>query len=139
MRVRDVMTANVEACSAQDTFQSAAGKMSSLGVGALPVMQNGQVVGMVTDRDLVVRGLSHNETGGTIQGVMSAHVVTISPQASVEEAAALMSQHQVRRLPVVENGNLVGMLALGDLAVQQQSDQKAGAALTQISEKDQLH
>lgn len=139
MQVRDVMTANVEACSAQDNFQSAASKMSSLGVGALPVVQNGQVVGMVTDRDLVVRGLSHNNAAGTIQGVMSNHVVTVSPDASVEEAAALMSQHQVRRLPVVENGNLVGMLALGDLAVQQQSDQKAGAALSEISEKDHLH
>ncbi|RIW32763.1 CBS domain-containing protein [Bacillus salacetis] len=132
------MTADVEACSAQDTYQSAAGKMSSLGVGALPVMQNGQVVGMVTDRDLVVRGLSHNNQAGTIQSVMSGRVVTVSPEASVEEAAALMSQHQVRRLPVVENGNLVGMLALGDLAVQQQSDEKAGAALTQISERNHL-
>ncbi|MGD6968514.1 CBS domain-containing protein [Rossellomorea vietnamensis] len=133
------MTAHAEACSAQDSFQSAADKMSSLGVGALPVVQNGQVVGMVTDRDLVVRGLSPNETAGTIQGVMSYHVVTVSPVASVEEAAALMSQNQVRRLPVVENGNLVGVLALGDLAVQQQSDQKAGAALSEISEKDHLH
>ncbi|WP_252183665.1 CBS domain-containing protein [Rossellomorea vietnamensis] len=133
MRVRDVMTAHAEACSAQDSFQSAADKMSSLGVGALPVVQNGQVVGMV------VRGLSHNEAAGTIQGVMSYHVVTVSPVASVEEAAALMSQNQGRRLPVVENGNLVGMLALGDLAVQQQSDQKAGAALSEISEKDHLH
>ncbi|TYS14875.1 CBS domain-containing protein [Rossellomorea vietnamensis] len=127
------MTAHAEACSAQDSFQSAADKMSSLGVGALPVVQNGQVVGMV------VRGLSHNEAAGTIQGVMSYHVVTVSPVASVEEAAALMSQNQGRRLPVVENGNLVGMLALGDLAVQQQSDQKAGAALSEISEKDHLH
>ncbi|MGM0846757.1 MAG: CBS domain-containing protein [Bacillota bacterium] len=97
------MTAQAAACSAEDSFQSAADKMSSLGVGALPVVQNGQVVGMVTDRDLVVRGLSHNETAGTIQAVMSNNVVTISPDASVDEAAALMSQHQARRLPVVEN------------------------------------
>lgn len=63
-------------------------------------------------------------------------VVTVYPDTSVEEEEVLMSQHQVRRLPVVENGNLVGMLALGDLAVQQQSDQKAGAALSEIFEKD---
>jgi CBS domain-containing protein len=139
MQVRDVMTANVEACTAQDSFQSAASKMSSLGVGALPVVQNGQVVGMVTDRDLVVRGLSQSTGAGNISGVMSQNVVTVSPDASVQEAAALMAQNQVRRLPVVENGNLVGMLALGDLAVQQQSDQKAGAALSEISEHDHLH
>nr|WP_262371038.1 CBS domain-containing protein [Rossellomorea vietnamensis] len=97
MRVRDVMTAHAAACSAQNSFQSAADKMSSLGVGALH---------------------------GTIQGVMSNHVVTVSPDAPIEEAAALMSQHQVHRLPVVANGNLVRMLALGDLAVPQQSIKK---------------
>lgn len=64
------MTPHAEACSAQNSFQSGADKMGSLGVEGLPVVQNGQVVGMVTDRDLVVRGLSHNETAGTTQGVI---------------------------------------------------------------------
>lgn len=66
--------------------------------------------------------------------VMSNHVITVSPDPSVEEAAALMSQNQVRCLQVVENGNMAGMLALGDLAVQLQSHQKSGAALSEISD-----
>ncbi|KAA0560630.1 CBS domain-containing protein [Rossellomorea aquimaris] len=133
MQVRDIMSTNVEAASNQDSLQSVASKMSSKNVGSVPVVENGQVVGMVTDRDIATRGLTQGAQGNVSQ-VMSQQVVTISPDASVEEASALMSQHQVRRLPVVENGQLVGMLALGDLAVQQQSDQSAGSALSGISQ-----
>lgn len=134
MQVRDIMSTNVEAASNQDSLQSVASKMSSKNVGSVPVVENGQVVGMVTDRDIATRGLTQQGAHGNVSQVMSQQVVTISPDASVEEASALMSQHQVRRLPVVENGQLVGMLALGDLAVQQQSDQSAGSALSGISQ-----
>ncbi|MCP3741918.1 CBS domain-containing protein [Rossellomorea sp. BNER] len=137
MRVRDIMSTNVEACSGQDSLQAVASKMNSMNVGSVPVVENGQVVGMVTDRDLVTRGLTQNAQGNISQ-VMSNNVVSVSPDATSEEASALMSQHQVRRLPVVENGQLVGMLSLGDLAVQQKSDQSAGSALSQISQ-NHLH
>ncbi|MEL3972913.1 CBS domain-containing protein [Rossellomorea oryzaecorticis] len=134
MKVRDIMSTNVEAASNQDSLSNVSSKMQSKNVGSVPVVENGQVVGMITDRDIATRGLTNGTQGDNASQVMSQNVVTISPDASAEEAAALMSQHQVRRLPVVENGNLVGMLALGDLAVQQKSDQSAGGALTQISE-----
>jgi CBS domain-containing protein len=137
MKVREVMSTNVECCSNQDSLQTIASKMESLNVGAIPVVENGQVVGMVTDRDLALRGLGSNGSGNASQ-VMSNNVVTISPDASLQEASALMSQHQIRRLPVVENGNLVGMLSLGDLAVEQMSNDSAGDALTQISQNDEL-
>ncbi|XXM71570.1 CBS domain-containing protein [Lysinibacillus sphaericus] len=133
MKVRDLMSTNVEAASNQDSLSNVASKMQSKNVGSVPVVENGQVVGMITDRDIATRGLT-NGTQDNVSNVMSQNVVTISPDASAEEAAALMSQNQIRRLPVVENGNLVGMLALGDLAVQQKSDQSAGGALSQISE-----
>ncbi len=138
MKVRDIMSTNVETCSNQDSFQQVASKMQSMNIGAVPVVENGQVVGMVTDRDLVTRGLTQS-TQGNVSQVMSNNVVTISPDASLQEASALMAQNQVRRLPVVENGQLVGMLALGDLAVQQQSDESAGDALSNISVPSQLH
>jgi CBS domain-containing protein len=137
MQVRDIMTRHVEACSNQDSLQAVASKMSSMNVGAMPVVENGQVVGMVTDRDLTVRGLTQSKPGAVSQ-VMTQNAVTISPDASVESASALMAERQIRRLPVVENGQLVGMLALGDLAVQQKSDRSAGTALSQISE-NHLH
>ncbi|MEH7347934.1 CBS domain-containing protein [Gottfriedia acidiceleris] len=135
MRVRDVMSSSVECCSNQDSLQSVASKMESLNVGAIPVVENGQVVGMITDRDLALRGISQ---GGNANAslVMSNNIVTIDCNASLQEASNLMAQHQIRRLPVVENGNLVGMLSLGDLAVHEQSDESAGEALSQISQND---
>jgi len=135
MKVRDVMSSNVESCSNQDSLQAVASKMESLNVGAIPVVENGQVVGMITDRDLALRGIGHNGNGHASQ-VMSNNIVTIDADANLQEASSIMAQHQIRRLPVVENGNLVGMLSLGDLAVQDQSDESAGAALSQISQND---
>jgi CBS domain-containing protein len=135
MKVRDVMSSNVECCSNQDSLQSVASKMESLNVGAIPVVENGQVVGMITDRDLALRGIGQNGNANASQ-VMSNDIVMIDCNASLQEASSLMAQHQIRRLPVVENGNLVGMLSLGDLAVQEQSDESAGEALSQISQND---
>jgi CBS domain-containing protein len=135
MKVRDVMSSNVECCSNQDSLQSVASKMESLNVGAIPVVENGQVVGMITDRDLALRGINQGGNANASQ-VMSNNIVTIDGNASLQEASTLMAQHQIRRLPVVENGNLVGMLSLGDLAVQEQSDESAGEALSQISQND---
>jgi len=135
MRVKDVMSSNVECCSNQDSLQSVASKMETLNVGAIPVVENGQVVGMITDRDLALRGINQGGNANASQ-VMSNNIVTIDCNASLQEASNLMAQHQIRRLPVVENGNLVGILSLGDLAVQEQSDESAGEALSQISQND---
>lgn len=135
MRVKDVMSSNVECCSNQDSLQSVASKMETLNVGAIPVVNNGQVVGMITDRDLALRGISQGGNANASQ-VMSNNIVTIDCNASLQEASNLMAQHQIRRLPVVENGNLVGILSLGDLAVHEQSDESAGEALSQISQND---
>ncbi|PGL71314.1 CBS domain-containing protein [Bacillus sp. AFS055030] len=129
------MSSNVECCSNQDSLQSVASKMESLNVGAIPVVENGQVVGMITDRDLALRGINQGGNANASQ-VMSNNIVTIDCNASLQEASHLMAQHQIRRLPVVENGNLVGILSLGDLAVQEQSDESAGEALSQISQND---
>jgi CBS domain-containing protein len=136
MQVRDVMSTNVQSCSNQDSLSTVASRMQNSNIGALPVVENNQIVGMVTDRDMVIRGLTNGNTNDSIQNVMSNHIITISPTASLEEASQLMSQHQVRRLPVVENGNLVGMVSLGDLAIREQANQNAGQALTQISKHD---
>ncbi|MBM7703157.1 CBS domain-containing protein [Metabacillus iocasae] len=136
MRVRDVMSSNVQSCSNQDALSSVASKMQSSNIGALPVVENNQVVGMITDRDMVVRGLTSGNANSNVSSVMSNHVISVSPDASLEEAASIMSQNQIRRLPVIENGSLVGMVSLGDLSVRQQADQSAGQALSHISEKE---
>ncbi|GGB68965.1 CBS domain-containing protein [Fictibacillus barbaricus] len=134
MQVRDVMSTNIQSCSNQDSLQEVASKMEAQNIGAVPVVENGQVVGMVTDRDLAIRGLTNGSSN--VSQVMSNNIVTIASDASLEEASALMSQHQIRRLPVVDNGQFVGMLSLGDLAVREQSNQSAGNALSQISQNN---
>lgn len=138
--VRDVMSTNVEYCTPLDNAFEVATKMKDLNVGAIPIIENGQLLGMITDRDLVVRGIAEKRSGSnSVTNLMSEQLETISPAASVEEAARIMAEKQIRRLPVVENGQLVGILSLGDLAVEEQSDEKAGYALSEISESPELH
>lgn len=138
--VRDIMSTNVEYCTPQDNAYEVASKMKDLNVGAIPIVENGQLIGMITDRDLVVRGIAEKRSGSNaVTNLMTDELVTISPSATVEEAARLMAEKQIRRLPVVENGQLVGIVSLGDLAIEEESDQKAGYALSEISEPPELH
>ncbi|WP_026582011.1 CBS domain-containing protein [Bacillus sp. J33] len=136
MQVKDVMSTNVQSCSVNDDLRKVASIMQSSDIGSMPILENNQVVGMITDRDMVIRGLTNGTANDTIQTIMTNNVVTISPDASLEEAGQLMAQNQIRRLPVVEGGNLVGMISLGDLAIREQANENAGQALTQISKHD---
>lgn len=134
--VREVMTTNVDFCTPLDNVFEVAIKMKDLDVGAIPIVENGQLLGMITDRDLVVRGIAEKHPGSnSVTNVMSDHLITIGPDASIEEAAHTMAEHQIRRLPVVENGGLIGIVSLGDLAIRDYSDDQAGEALSEISEE----
>ncbi|WP_096154762.1 CBS domain-containing protein [Bacillus sp. FJAT-45066] len=133
--VREVMSTNVDVCTPLDNVFEVATKMKDLNVGAIPIVENNQIIGMITDRDLVVRGIAEKHPGSNpVTNVMSENLVTISADASLDEASNLMAEHQIRRLPVVENGQLVGIVSLGDLATNQYSDDSAGDALSEISE-----
>ncbi|ATA59411.1 Inosine-5-monophosphate dehydrogenase [Geobacillus stearothermophilus] len=115
-------------------------KMREFNVGAIPIVDQGRLVGMITDRDLVVRGIAEKHPGSTaVTEVMSRELVTVSPDDSVQKAADIMARHQIRRLPVVEGGRLVGIVALGDLATNRYSDESAGRALSEISEQHRVH
>lgn len=134
-RVSEIMTRDVESCSLLDNVYEVALKMKEWNVGAIPVVDNDQLVGMITDRDLVVRGIAEKRPGSTqVSKVMSEELITVSPDTTVKEAADIMAKHQIRRLPVVENGRLAGIVSLGDLAIRKFSDEAAGEALSQISE-----
>ena len=138
--VRDIMTTNVEYCTPLDNVYEVAVKMKELDVGAIPIIDNEKLIGMITDRDLVVRGIAEKRAGSNqVTNVMSEKLITVTPDVSLEEAASLMADHQIRRLPVVENEKMVGIVSLGDLSVERMSDEKAGIALSEISEPDQLH
>lgn len=133
--VREMMTKTVQSLGPSDPIIQAARLMKDLDVGSIPVVEHGQVCGIITDRDIVLRVVA---TGGdansrTIREVMTDRIVVAAPDWDLAKAAKTMADEQVRRLPVVENGQLVGMLALGDVAVDGNKDQVSGEALSEIS------
>jgi CBS domain-containing protein len=134
MNVAEVMTANVDCCNPESTFKEVAMKMKELDVGVIPICDNEKLVGIVTDRDIVIKGLAKDISAESkISVLVTDDVVKGSKEMSVEEAAKVMSQHQIRRLPIVEEDKLIGIVSLGDLAVNNQSSDDAGQALKDIS------
>lgn len=133
--IRDTMTPSPKTIEPGTTVQEAARTMKSEDVGSLPIVEGDQLVGVVTDRDLAIRVLAEGRSGETTVGeVASKDVVTIDPQQTLEEAVRLMAEHQLRRLPVVEeDGKLVGILAQADIA-QLGHDELTGETVQQISQ-----
>lgn len=135
-QLRDIMTSNVVTVNETQTVQEAAALMSEYNIGAIPVVNNNkQIVGIVTDRDITLRTTAQGEDAQTpVSEVMTAQqIVQGTPDMDVHRAADLMAEQQIRRLPVVENGQIVGMVALGDLAVQNKYANEAEEALQSIS------
>jgi CBS domain-containing protein len=120
MKVSDVMTTDVETVPMNGTLEEAASIMKVENVGAVPVVdEDDDLVGIITDRDIVVRCVADgkNPSETSVEEVLSHDLETIEPDADLEEAAQLMADKQIRRLPVCEDGELVGMLSIGDIAV----------------------
>ncbi|SET33047.1 CBS domain-containing protein [Natronincola peptidivorans] len=135
MKVREIMTNHVSAANANSTIDEIARKMKELNVGSIPICDSqNHVVGIVTDRDIVVRGIVDGfQASDQVDKVMSKELIAISPDSHVHEAARIMAQNQIRRLPVIENGKLVGVVSIGDLAVRNIYVDDAGKALSDIS------
>jgi|SRR5215210_1109266 len=133
--IQDVMTSNPTTIQPTTSAQDAARTMKSEDVGSLPIVENDRLTGVVTDRDLALRVLGEGRGGETpVAEIASKDVVTVDPQQSLEEAARLMAEHQVRRLPVCEeDGRLVGILAQADIA-QSGHDVLTGETVEQISQ-----
>ncbi|MBS4536579.1 CBS domain-containing protein [Clostridium sp. D2Q-14] len=138
MKVREVMTDNVRAMLNSASIRDIAKEMNVLGVGSIPITsRDNRAVGIVTDRDIVVRALtSEKNINDPISSIMTKDLISISPDTDIHEAARLMAEKQIRRLPVVENGKLVGIVSLGDLAVRDVYANEAGDALSNISLPD---
>lgn len=137
MKLREVMTNPVVRIHPEESVTVAARTLSRYNIGALPVCgSDGRLCGMVTDRDIVTRCLASGRAPGStaVRDVMTRQVISAQPDMEVSLAAGLMGREQIRRLPVVENERLCGMVSLGDLAVQEDSAIEAGDALTEISE-----
>ncbi|WP_438446732.1 CBS domain-containing protein [Gorillibacterium sp. sgz5001074] len=135
--VKDIMTTDIATVTLKDNVYEIAVLMAKNDIGFVPVVDGKKLLGVVTDRDLVVRGYAEkNEGSAKVEKVMSNDVTTITSDTTIDEAAKLMAKNQIRRLPVVDNGNLVGVVAIGDLAVRDKFEDEAGDALSKISEKD---
>jgi CBS domain-containing protein len=117
-KIRDVMTPAPVMLSERQTANDAARMMKDCDVGDVLVCSDGgKLLGIATDRDLVVRGLAEGRGGETpLRELCSTEVTTLSPDASIDDAVALMGSCAVRRIPVLQNGDLVGIVTLGDLA-----------------------
>ena len=136
MKLRDVMTNPVIRIHPEESVAVAARTLEHYNIGALPVCGNdGRMCGLITDRDIVTRCLASGRSpvSTTVRDVMTANVIAARPDMDTALAAGLMGREQIRRLPVVENGRLCGMVSLGDLARREESIMEAVDALTEIS------
>jgi CBS domain-containing protein len=136
--VRHAMTESPTTISPQMNAFDAAGLMKSQDIGVLPVVEDTKLVGLVTDRDLVLRVLAErkNPIEVKVGDICTSTPVTVTPDMKLSEARELMEQHKVRRLPVMKGEELVGVLSLGDVAWADASTREVGEALQAVSESD---
>jgi CBS domain-containing protein len=133
--VRDAMTENPRSIAASASVVEAARLMREQHIGSLPITDDEQLVGMITDRDLATRVVAEaaDPERTSVGEVYSRDLISIEPDEDLDEALQLMARHQVRRLPVVENGRLVGIVAQADIALSE-NEQKTGHLVEAISE-----
>jgi CBS domain-containing protein len=134
-KVGEVMSTDVQTISPDDTIEEAAQEMRDGDFGLVPVVEDEQLVGVVTDRDIAIRAVAEGKDPSTpVSEVMSGGVVWVNEDDSVEDAARIMSEHQIRRLPVVDSEqHLVGIVSLGDFAVDSSEIEPVVEALSDIS------
>jgi CBS domain-containing protein len=135
VQLRDVMTPNPVTVGPSATLQEAARIMRDEDTGVVPIVDNGRPVGVITDRDIVVRAVADGADGArrSVREVASSDLITVAPDMTTEQAAELMAERQVRRVLVCENEKLIGVASIGDLAVKGRDDQRMGDTLEDIS------
>jgi CBS domain-containing protein len=137
MRVSDIMTTDIAVAERDTTAEEIATMMRDENVGAIPVVdEENALEGIVTDRDIVVRCIANGRDPSecTAEDIMTDDCHAVAPDTDVREAANLMAKYQIRRLAVIEDGELVGMLSIGDVAVKEGDDGLSGDALQEISQ-----
>lgn len=135
MKVKDVMTKNVAYVNPAATVVETAQLMQQHNVGSIPVCDQSGVVGIITDRDIVVRSIANfkNPQQTPVTEIMTTGVATVTPDMDMKEVTKKMASSQIRRVPVVENNSLVGIVALGDVAVDAKYDTEVAETLVNIS------
>lgn len=136
-QIRDVMTANPRCVGENDAIRDAARIMREADTGVVPVVDGRKIIGMITDRDIVVRGVAEGKNVGDarVNELMSRNVRTVRDDARVDEVLQLMSSSDIRRVPVVNtNDEIVGIVSIGDISMKTSKDDKVGQAIESISE-----
>ena len=136
MKLRELMSKPVIRIQPDETIAVAARLLEHNNIGAMPVCgSDGRLCGMLTDRDIVTRCLAAGKSpqNTSVREIMTGKVYVARPDMDASLAAGLMGREQIRRLPVMENGKLCGMISLGDLAIKEESSMEAADALTEIS------
>lgn len=135
MKVREIMTTEVATGSPDTTLEELATMMRDEDVGAIPIVAEGELTGIITDRDIVVRCIAEGKDPSevTAEEVISEDLQIIAPEDEVEDASRIMAERQIRRLPVVEEGRLVGVVSIGDVAVKHGDERVSGEALQEVS------
>lgn len=134
-RCREIMTKNVTTGNRGMTLREVSQIMRDGDMGALPIVENNTLIGIVTDRDIVVRGIAEGkDSNGEIADVMTTEVFSVKPDDYVFEAIRLMGDKQIRRIPVVsENGELAGIIAMADVALETEDEREIAETLEEIS------
>jgi len=134
-RCREIMTGRVSTANREMTLREVAGFMRDGDCGAMPVVEDGKLVGIVTDRDIVVRAIAEGKDAETkIGGVMTTEIFSVKPDDFVFEAIRLMGERQIRRVPVVsESGELEGIIAMADVALEMEDEREIAETLEDIS------
>lgn len=140
MQVSEIMTRSVATIDAEASLEQAAEEMSEMNIGLLPTIEQGRISGVVTDRDIVVRGIArHRDPARTrVREVMSANPVTVHDRDSVETAAQVLSRQKIGRVLVVDDSNrAVGIVSMGDMALKSSDPGLTGDMLRNVSERYQ--
>lgn len=134
-RCREIMTSNVQTANCTTTLRKIAALMRDGDVGVMPVVEKGKLVGIVTDRDIVVRAIAEGKNIDTPVGdVMTTEIYSVKPEDFAFEAIRLMGDRQVRRIPVVsETGELAGIIAMADVALEMEDEREIAETLEEIS------
>jgi CBS domain-containing protein len=135
MKVKDIMSKDIASLKSDDSIERAAQLMKQYDVGSIPVCSNEKVIGIVTDRDIALRSVASGQdsTKQRVSDIMTSDLVVGSPDMNVEDAARMMSDSQIRRLPIVERDSLVGIVALGDISLEPTLQDNAEETLKNIS------
>ena len=136
-KVRDIMTPNPETVSEKDSIRDAARIMAQRDTGIVPVVDGKKVIGLITDRDIVVRLVAEGKdlSSARVTEAMTKSVRSVNEDSSIDDVLRVMKSGEIRRVPVVnKNDEIVGIISIGDLAVETNQDDKVGKALEDISE-----